>query len=115
LSFSRNGQFILAQGGGSFYSYDFDRDRDFHFETPFAQPAEELALWMDGYRLLGHNKKQVLHIFEFDGSNAQPLLAADAEFGQFFSSDLNGLYSVAPAKDSRNRFLQYTPLLISND
>lgn len=115
LTFSRNGQFVLAQGGGSFASYDLDRDREFHFETPFAKGSDELAVWMDGYRLLGFDKANLMHVFEFDGTNALPLVRAEPNLGIFFAGDFRGMYSVAPPDKSRNSFLMYTPFIVPSD
>jgi hypothetical protein len=115
LSFSRNGQFVLAQGGGSFASYDLDHDRDYHFETPFTQSSDQLAEWMDGYRLLGFDKKDLLYVFEYDGANVQKLVTAEPDFGQFFSSDFNGIYNLSPTNQTRNNFLLYTPFINASD
>ena len=111
LSFSRNGQFVLAQGGGSFATYDLDRDREYHFETPFSKTSDRLAEWLDGYRLLGFNKSGLMHAFEFDGANVQPLVAADPAFSLFFAADFNGFYSLSPPTQAANKFLMYTSLV----
>jgi hypothetical protein len=70
---------------------------------------------MDGYRLLAYNKSGLIHMFEFDGTNVQPLVAADAAYGLFFASDFNGLYSLSPPTQAANKFLMYTPLVVQGN
>lgn len=115
LDLSRNGQFVLAQGGGAFATYDLDRGREYHFETPFPKAADQVFEWMDGYRLLGFDKTSRLYVFEFDGANVQRLVLADPKFGLFFASDFNGLYSLKPAQRNASNFLQYTSLVVPNN
>lgn len=111
VSFSVNGQFALAQGGGSFVSYDLDRARTHRYNTPFVQPAEAEMVWMDGYRLVGFDRKGQMHIFEFDGGNAEKMLAVNPAFDVFFTPDFDALYSVSPLDQSRNSFLMHTSLI----
>lgn len=112
LSFSRNGQYLTAQGDGKFYTHDLDRTRRHTFTLDFDLPKGYEAKWLDGNYLLAHDTKNMLYIFEFDGGNLHPIVQSDPAVEVFVDSDFETLYTFTAAGAASDRtFLQSTSLI----
>lgn len=111
ISFSRNGQFISAQSGSSFYTYDFDRNRTHNFTIDVRLPADYEVEWLNGTHLVAHDRTDRLFLFEFDGGNIRPLVNAHPDFGVFTDNAAETLYTLSPTGNSDRVFLQSTNLL----
>lgn len=96
LTFSTNARFVALQGGSSFALYDFERNRQYRYDSGLVPDEGGRATWMDGHRLAVINSG-ALHVFDFDGTNAQELVPADPRFRPFFSGDYKSLFTVSPA------------------
>lgn len=114
VSFSRNGQFVLAQGGGSFYTHDFDRTRRFKFNPDINLPADYQARWLNGNYLVAHDRAGLMHLFEFDGGNLQSLYPSDPDFEVWVGNNQETLYSLLPGNGTLT-FLQATSLISETD
>ncbi len=110
VSFSANKRFVVAENGDKFSVYDIETDRGYAYTAPSTPDAPQTHVkWMDGFRL-GYVSGGKLLIFDFDGTNAQTLVAANAQYVPAFDRDYRYLYTV----NSQNA-LTTTPLLIPAD
>lgn len=96
VSFSTSGQFIMAQSGSSFASYDFDIDAWYYFTLKDKLPLTAKAEWMDGNRMtLNINNK--LAVFDFNGDNQQYLSVSSAGMNAYFDGNYDNLYTLGPS------------------
>jgi hypothetical protein len=93
IAFSDNARFIALQGGQNFAVYDLETGDEYNYtlQDPLASPLE----WMDGHRLIGSSKGNVL-VMDYDSSNKQTLAPTSSPLGGFFSRDYNQMYTLAP-------------------
>lgn len=97
VSFSNNAQFIMAEDNNQFGVYDIENEKGYNYTLPqTVQPPMLHAGWMDGNRMMYVSQGQAL-IFDYDGTNVQPLVAASADYLPAFSPDFKFLYTFAPA------------------
>jgi len=96
LAFSNNTQFLLAESGQDFYTYDFENVAQYHYtaKQPLDTPQTH-ATWMDGDRLLYVSGGKLL-VFDYDYRNQQALMPADPAYLPFFASNYSYLYSLTP-------------------
>lgn len=103
LSFSDNVRFISVQSGKQFVIYDAEDTRTFRYEMQLNIGKEQQALWMDGHRLTVNSDGRVF-VFDFDGTNAQDLVASKPEFSPNFDRDYKFLYTFMPQADGKVGF-----------
>lgn len=96
VGFSTNTRFLAVQGGSAFAVYDFERNRQFRYDTKLSTEGLSTATWMDGHRLnvVSANK---LAVFDFDGTNIQNLMSASKDFTPFFDRDYKVMLTVSPS------------------
>lgn len=96
VGFSANARFLAIQGSTAFAVYDFERNRQFRYDTELMPDGLTRATWMDGHRLslVGEDK---LIVFDFDGTNLQRLVPASHSFLPFFDRDYKSLFTVSPS------------------
>lgn len=96
VSFSDNAQFIMAESGNQFGVYDIENEKGYNYITP--QPIDKPqvhASWMDGFHLTYVSGRQLL-MFDYDDTNQQSLVAADATYLPAFAPDVKFVYTLAP-------------------
>jgi hypothetical protein len=96
-TFSTNARFVAVQGGSKFAVYDAETNRQFRYDQKIAVDPGRKATWMDGHRLALVGNDAKLHIFDFDGTNHQTLVAAMPTFAPFFDRDYTALFTVSPS------------------
>jgi hypothetical protein len=113
LSFSDNAQFIIAENGYNYATYDIQNNLGYLYtNTTKPLDAPQLsASWMDGDRLtyVSNNK---LIVQDYDDTNSQQLVSASANYIPAFSSDYRYLYTISPNLTSGQYELNLTPLLL---
>jgi hypothetical protein len=104
ISFSENTQFITAQNGTTFATYDAFEDTEyyFEFESKFDKGVGR-AVWMDGHRLTSVKNGKVV-VFDFDGTNYQTLSTIKAGTTPMFDRDYTRMLTIAPSVDVKGRF-----------
>jgi hypothetical protein len=124
MAFSSNAQFIMAENGTHFATYDVYNEKAYTYTIKHDIDAPQLhATWMDGDRIMYVSGDKVL-VFDFDGINQQILQAANPAFVPFFDRNYKYLYAVAPATQTAATAdkpaatevpLTSTPMLIAKD
>jgi hypothetical protein len=110
LAFSANARFISVQSGSNFSIYDAENVKFYKYNIGLDLPSDYKAKWMDGHRFNIVNKEKV-HVFDFDGTNKQELMASYAGVLPFFDRDYNDVFTLSSSlqnKDNSSLFL--TPL-----
>lgn len=110
VSFSPNKRIIMAQNAERFATYDAETDKGYAFQlaSPLDIPAAH-ARWMDGFRMHIVSGGHVV-AFDFDGSNARTLSAAQPMLLPAFDRNYRYLYTV-----TAQNALTYTALLTPED
>lgn len=112
VAFSANTRFVMAESGSKFAVYDAENDKGYTFDAKVSLDAPQVhATWMDGHRIIMTSNGKIT-FFDFDGSNKQTLVAANAKFLPFFDRDYEYLYSLNGAEATT---LQKTPLRTPED
>jgi len=97
LSFSTSAQFIVAENGQRFGVYDIENETGYNYSINEPLDAPQVhASWMDGNRLTYTTKDKVI-VFDFDGTNYQPLMSASPNYLPAFSPDYKFVYALAPS------------------
>jgi len=109
-AFSASAQFVLIENGSQFSVYDAQYDRGYRFDTklPLDTPQQH-ASWMDSNRITYVSGGKV-RIMDFDGTNQQTLVDANAAFAQFFSPDYKYLDTLSPQAAANQTSFVSTPL-----
>jgi hypothetical protein len=115
VSFSDNAQFIVASGGNHFGVYDIENETGYSYSVPAGLDAPQIhASWMDGDRLAMVSGGKVL-VFDYDGTNQQPLMTASSLYVPAFAPDYKTVYALAPAATAGQFELTQTFLLTPAD
>lgn len=114
LSFSLNGQFIMAENGSQLGVYDIQNKRGSNYTTKQTLDAPQThANWMDGSRLTYvTGGKQT--IFDYDYQNQRLLGRAAPNFTPMFAPDYKYSYTIAPGSGDQTTLSQ-TGLLIPSE
>lgn len=114
VSFSPNAQYIMVENGAQFGVYDIYLHHAYQYTVPKSfDSSQPHASWMDGNRLTYVSDGKLL-AFDYDRSNQQLLMNANAGYVPFFSPDYHYVYAMANA-DNNAVDLTQTALLISSD
>jgi hypothetical protein len=116
LSFSNTAQFVMAENGRSFATYDIENSLGYLYNTGSqAMDAPQAhATWMDGDRLT-YVSGGMQVIFDYDHQNDHTLAANSASYLPNFTSDYNYLYTLSPVNASTQFTINQTSLLIPSD
>lgn len=114
VSFSPNAQFIMAENGTQFVVYDIENVRSYSYQTAIAplDAPQPHAAWMDGDRLTYVSNGKLV-VFDYDHTNPQTLITANAGYLPFFAPDYKYVYTLTPNATATE--LDQTPLLTSAD
>jgi hypothetical protein len=94
VSFSDNTRFIMAENGQQFSVYDAEYDKKYAYNTQNTLDAPQVhAKWMDGHRLMYVSGGKVV-VFDYDNTNSEQLVLADAQYGAFFDRSYAVLYAL---------------------
>jgi hypothetical protein len=112
LSFSSNTQFLLAESGQKFITYDFENMEQYRYTAsePIDQPQTHAA-WMDGDRL-AYVSDGKLAVFDYDYHNRQVLQTADANYAPFFAPDFSYSYVLRAAGTNTKAAVTSTGLVV---
>ncbi len=92
LSFSLNGQFVMAQSGKNVRLYDFDLEKKGAFTARQDIAADAEATWVDGFHLNLIDTESQTFFMDYDGLNSYALAEVDASLGVFYRPDIEGVY-----------------------
>lgn len=112
LTFSPNARFIAAENGNNLSVYDAENDKTFTYalaatlDTPQAK-----ASWMDGNHLT-YVSGGKLEVIDFDNTNAQSLMSANANYLPFFDSTYKFVYTMAT--DANGKLVLNSTSLLAN-
>ncbi|HSX07175.1 MAG TPA: PEGA domain-containing protein [Candidatus Saccharimonadia bacterium] len=112
LSFSDDGQFLLAESGQNFVTYDLENIAQYRYQTtqPMDQPQLH-ANWVNGDQL-AYVSGGRLTVFDYDYRNQQTLITAMSGFLPAFSNDASHLYAIRPAVGTGPMALTSTSLVV---
>ncbi len=113
LSFSQNAEFVVAQSGQSFSTYDIEYDRTYNFAIKEGLDPNNEVVWMDGHRMITRSNGKVF-LFEFDGTNKQSLIPTTSGLMAAFDRDYTELFTIGSSKDKKPS-LQKTELRLKED
>ena len=102
VSFSTNVRFMSMQSGSQFAVYDAEMDRLYRYDTKLPLATGEKARWMDGHRLHLVSEGKLI-VFDFDGSNKQPLVDIAGRHLPYFDRDYDRLITISPSPVVSNR------------
>jgi PEGA domain len=92
LLISADSSIIVAHGGKSFASHEFEADRSYNYSIDANLDEGSKLRWLDGQHLsFSIAGKQ--HIMDFDGSNHHEIFAGSASLGSFVDKDFDFLFS----------------------
>ncbi len=113
LSFSGDGQFLLAENGQDFVTYDLENIAQYRYHTtqPIDRPQAH-ASWVNSDQL-AYVSGGRLTVFDYDYRNQQTLVAAEPGFLPAFSNNVAYLYVVRPASGTAPAALTTTPLVVN--
>lgn len=100
VSFSDNARFIAVQSGKRFVVFDAELARVYRYESALAIPDSQQSEWMDGHRIVAIAENKA-HVFDFDGTNQQLLVATRPEYTAFFDRDYKYVFTLIPQADGR--------------
>lgn len=114
LTFSANARFIMAENGSNFAVYDAENDKTYTYALSAGLDAPQTKVsWMDGHRLTYVSGGKLV-VVDFDNTNAQSLMPANANYLPLFDTAYKYAYTLA--NDSNGKLvLTSTPLLIDKD
>lgn len=115
VAFSSSTQYIVAEGGTNFASYDAETNRSYAYTTTAAldTPATH-ATWMDNSRLIYVSGGKLV-VFDYDNKNLQTLIAADPAYLPYFDRDYETVYTMTAGQSAENAVLSATSLLTAAD
>ncbi|HSX23565.1 MAG TPA: PEGA domain-containing protein [Candidatus Saccharimonadales bacterium] len=102
ISFSLNTRFVAVQGSSSFAVYDAETDRQFRYDTKLPLEPNQKAVWMDGHRLTLMSGG-IVNVFDFDGTNLQPLSPGLAGLTPFFDHDYTAMLTLAASSGAADK------------
>lgn len=96
VMFSDNARFVMAENADHFAVYDAEIDKGYAYQikTPLDAPQEH-ADWMDGYHLDVVSGDSV-YVFDYDGANAQKLMAANPAYVPAPDHSYRFMYTLTP-------------------
>jgi hypothetical protein len=114
LAFSDNTQFLFAENGTNFVTYDLENIIQYHYKVHDALDDPQVhATWMDGNRL-EYVTGGKLEVFDYDYRNIQTLVAANSVYPAFFAPDFSYLYALKNSTTGTvtKSVLSDTPLIV---
>lgn len=113
--FSANSQLIMIENGQDIAVFDVENDRSYTYrlDRPIDAPQQNVA-WMDGFHLVVVSEGKAV-MFDYDGTNVQPLSSADPNFVPYFDTSYRTLYTFAPVREDGAAQLTMSPLRIERD
>lgn len=99
LVISADSSVIMARGGQSFASHEFDADRSYSFKMDVLLEAEQKLRWLDGQHVLV-SSAGVQYVLDFDGSNIYDLVQTDVLLGSYMDKNSDLLYSFLPPAET---------------
>ncbi len=95
LAFSPSNQYVMAESGDHFATYDTRNDKNYTYQikTPLDAPQPHAA-WIDGARVGLVSNGRTL-VFDYDSANQRALSAATPGYLPFFDPQYEALYSLA--------------------
>lgn len=94
LTFSDNGEFLMAQNGGNIATFDFRYINQNKFSIEGTMMNESSPDWLDNQRLTYQRDSGEVYWVEYDGTNPQAFLVSQSGLGSFFSRDLLDMYTL---------------------
>jgi hypothetical protein len=115
LTFSTGAQFLLAENGSNFATFDAQTGKTYTYSLPSSLGTlTGSAVWIDNARLaVSSNGK--MSIFDFDGANRQTLVSADPTFAPIFDPSEHTLYAFVKQSDNATYALTSTSMLTLAD
>lgn len=115
VSFSPRSQFVAAEHGTQFAVYDVENDQRYAFTTSKAlDKPQSSAEWMDGSHFEYVSGGQLV-VVDYDGTNLQVLMSADAPYVPAYDPAYRYVYALAPNATGKQTALTSTALLIPAD
>lgn len=112
LKFAPGDQYVFAQHGDSFVTYDLATETGYSTtlkgESKITQPIQ----WIDEHTLWS-DRDSMLRFYDFDGANQQDIVAVARNFEIAISSNNKFAYSVVESK-SGDMVLQRSKLILDN-
>lgn len=97
VKFNSNGRFLVLQQGKQFGVYDFYEQQKFGYTINGVDETQPVR-WLDDFHLAGVVGGK-LRMWDFDGTNQQSLVAAQAELEPLLDEDDDVLYTFTKAQD----------------
>lgn len=103
LEFSDSSQFIMAQNGKDFLTYDLDDLLTYRVVLPFEVAPGTKLEWIDSAHMQVQAADGNVYLVEYDGQNRQELVASRAGTPLFFSNDNEYLYQLINQENGKSK------------
>ncbi|HET9098518.1 MAG TPA: PEGA domain-containing protein [Candidatus Saccharimonadales bacterium] len=116
LSFSASAQFIIAENGTDYASYDIQNNLGYLYDDPTRplDPPQANVSWMDGDRVTYVSNGKIV-VQEYDNKNFRALVPASSDYLPAFSTNYRYLYTLTSDGSSGQYDLNMTPLMLPAD
>lgn len=112
LNFAPGSQYVYAQHGDSFISYDLATDTSYSTTLKGQSKVTQRIQWIDEHTLWS-DRDNMLRFYDFDGANQQDIVSVARNYDMAISSNNKFAYSVVESK-SGDMVLQRSKLIIDN-
>lgn len=112
LNFSPGGQYVYAQHGDSFATYDLATETGYSTTLKGQTKVTERIQWLDNHTLWS-DRSNTLRFYDFDGANQQDIASVSPNYDVAISPNDKYVYSVVESK-SDSMVLQRSQLILDN-
>ena len=102
LDFSDSSQFIMAQNGKNFITYDFEDLLAYRVTLPYDLADGSLLNWADSSHIQAQSVDGKGYLFEYDGLNSQALVGSRIGTKLFFANDYKHVYSLTDIQNAQS-------------
>lgn len=113
VSFSDSAQFLIAQNGTSFVTYDIDDLKLYRVETTFKLESGTSFSWIDSHHLQAKRDDGIVVLMDYDGTNQQALVSAESAPQLYFASNYETAYKITSKDNSAS--IQAISLVATTD
>jgi hypothetical protein len=112
ISFSSNGRMLVAQNNCAFATYDLEESRSYSKTLDIGAEVNAQYRWLDDFYLYT-TAGELLHVFEFDGTNLNEVVQVVAGQSVTLSSGGKSLFSIGRG-DANGFSFQRSDMTVSN-
>lgn len=113
VTVAHGGRFIATQNADAFATFDLETAQTYRYTLSDTLAGDMKATWLDNYRLMIRTDQGV-KVLDYDGTNQQQLVTADATLPVVLDKDSENLYSFTATPQAARYALQRSVLRLVN-